>query len=83
MARLVRLMLWQTSRPVIVAIAVGTPLAVIASQQYLNFFSQRVPLGPPIFLLSAGLVLCFAWLAVSVHVIRVVRANPVKALSYE
>lgn len=80
--RLIRSLLWQISRPVIVAIAIGTPLALLAAQQYLGFFSDRADVGPSVFLASAALVLAIAWLSVSLHVIRAVRANPMQTLRH-
>jgi putative ABC transport system permease protein len=80
---IVRLLLWQFSKPVAVAVAIGTPLAVLASQQYLNFFAQRVALGPVVFLVSATLIMGFAWVTVATHAIRVARVNPITSLRYK
>jgi putative ABC transport system permease protein len=80
---IVRLLLWQFSRPVAVALVIGTPLAVLASQQYLDFFASRVSLSPTVFAVSSALIMGFAWLTVAAHAVRVARENPVKALRYK
>ena len=80
---IIRLLLWQFSKPVAISVLIGTPIAVLASQQYLNFFSERVTLSPLIFVVSAALIMTFSWVTVATHAIRVARSNPIMALRYE
>jgi putative ABC transport system permease protein len=82
-AQIARLLVWQFSKPVAWALALALPLAFFASQQYLNFFADRIQ-SPIVVLLVAGLVaVLLAWTTVAGHAIRIARANPVLALRYE
>lgn len=81
--QIIRLLIWQFSRPVIWSLLFALPLAYFASTAYLNFFSERIS-APAGIVFGAGVVaVLFAWLIVSVHAIRIARANPIKALRYE
>ena len=81
--RIVRLLVWQFSRPVFIAIILASPLGWLAAGAYLDFFAERVGLSP-VFFISAGVTaLVVAALTVSFHAVRVARANPVFALRYE
>ena len=82
-ARIVRLLVWQFSRPVLWSLLVALPLAYFAANAYLQFFADRIALtGPIVSLAGAGSVL-LAWLIVAVHAYRVARENPIHALRYE
>jgi len=82
-AQIARLLVWQFSKPVAWALALALPAAFFASQQYLNFFADRIQ-SPIVILLVAGLVaVLLAWTTVAGHAIRIARANPVLALRYE
>jgi len=82
-AQIARLLVWQFSKPVAWALALALPAAFFASQQYLNFFADRIQ-SPIVVLLVAGLVaVLLAWSTVAGHAIRIARANPVLALRYE
>ena len=82
-ARIVRLLVWQFSRPVLWSLLVALPLAYFAANAYLQFFADRITLtGPIVSLAGAGSVL-LAWLIVAVHAYRVARENPIHALRYE
>lgn len=81
--QIVKLLIWQFSTPVLWATPIALGLAYYASQQYLNFFAERI--GLPIdLLLGAGLCgLLVSWLTVATHAINVAKTNPVNALHYE
>lgn len=82
-ARIVRLLVWQFSRPVLWALLLALPLAYIAANAYLQFFADRITYtGPIVGLAGAGSVL-LAWSIVAVHAFRVARENPIHALRYE
>ena len=82
-AAIVRLLVWQFSRPVVIAILLATPLGYLGARAYLNFFADRVSLTPVIFLTTAFVAFGVAALTVSFHAVRAARANPVHALRYE
>ena len=81
--QIARLLVWQFSRPVMYALIVALPLAYLASQQYLNFFAERIPSQLPIMLVSGVIAVVLAWGTVASHAMRIARANPVLALRYE
>jgi putative ABC transport system permease protein len=81
--QIARLLVWQFSRPVLWALVIALPAAYFASQQYLNFFADRI--GSPVLILivAGALAVTFAWATVAGHAIRIARANPILALRYE
>ena len=81
--QIARLLVWQFSRPVMYALILALPLAYVASQQYLNFFAERIPSQLPIMLVSGVIAVVLAWGTVASHAMRIARANPVLALRYE
>ena len=80
---IVRLLVWQFSRPVIIANILAWPVAWWLMRDWLNDFDQRIALGPSPFLLAAGIALAIAIATVAGHAIRIARANPIHALRYE
>ena len=81
--QIVRLLVWQFSRPVLWALLLALPLAYFAANTYLEFFADRFAYSMPV-VAGAGVVgVLFAWATVSVHALRVARANPIHALRYE
>jgi len=81
--QIARLLIWQFSRPVMVALAVALPLAFFASKAYLNFFADRIETEVPILIVSGIVAVILAWTTVAGHAIRIARSNPVLALRYE
>jgi putative ABC transport system permease protein len=80
---IVRLLVWQFSRPVIIANLIAWPVAWWLMRDWLNGFDQRIPLGPLPFLVAAALALGIAIATVAGHAFKVARANPIHALRYE
>ncbi|WP_315760635.1 FtsX-like permease family protein [Sphingomonas sp. Y38-1Y] len=80
---IVRLLVWQFTRPVLVANLIAWPIAWWLMRDWLNGFDQRITLTPVPFLLAGGLALTIAVVTVAGHAWRVARTSPVKALRYE
>lgn len=80
---LIRMLTWQISRPVLIALIIAGPLAYFAMSTYLNFFTDRVALSLFFFLKIAVVVIIFAWLIVGIQAYRVSNTNPAEALRYE
>ena len=80
---IVRLLVWQFSRPVIIANVIAWPVAWWLMRDWLNGFDQRIALGPMPFLVAAAIALGIAVATVVGHAVRVARANPIHALRYE
>jgi putative ABC transport system permease protein len=80
---IVRLLVWQFSRPVIIANVIAWPVAWWLMRDWLNGFDQRIALGPTPFLTAAVLALGIAVVTVAGHAFRIARANPIHALRYE
>jgi putative ABC transport system permease protein len=77
------LLLWQFTRPVLLATILALPLGAWLMQRWLNGFAQRVSLDAWL-LLSAGVAaLVIGTLTVAVHVYFVARWRPITALRYE
>ena len=80
---IVRLLVWQFSKPVMIANIIAWPVAWWAMQEWLNRFDAKIPLGPTPFLLAGGLALAIAIGTIGAHAFRVARSNPIVALRYE
>jgi len=80
---IVQLLVWQFSRPVIIANIIAWPVAWWMMRDWLNGFDERIPLTPVPFLIAAAIALGIAVATVVGHAIKVARANPIHALRYE
>lgn len=80
---IVRLLVWQFARPVVIANLIAWPIAWWVMRDWLNQFDARMALGPAPFLGAGALALVIAVLTIGGHAFRVARTNPVHALRYE
>lgn len=80
---IVRLLVWQFSRPVLIANLIAWPVAWWLMRDWLNTFDTRMPLSPTPFLLAGAVALGIAVATIAGHAWRVARANPIRALRYE
>jgi putative ABC transport system permease protein len=80
---IVRLLVWQFSRPVMIANIIAWPVAWWLMRDWLNTFDQRIPLTPLPFVVAAVIALGIAVATVVGHAVKVARANPIHALRYE
>ncbi len=80
---IVRLLVWQFSRPVLVANIIAWPIAWWMMRDWLNTFDQRITLGPIPFVVAALIALSIAVVTVVGHAMKVARSNPIHALRYE
>ncbi|WP_442679686.1 ABC transporter permease [Sphingomonas sp. ASY06-1R] len=80
---IVRLLIWQFSRPVLIANLIAWPVAWWVMRDWLNGFDARIALNPLPFLFAGGLALAIAIATIASHAFRVARANPILALRYE
>ncbi len=82
---IVSLLLWQFSKPVLIANLIAWPIAVFAMQHWLEKFHYQLNplLFIPICLVSGLIALVIAWFTVSGNTTRVAKSRPIKALRYE
>jgi putative ABC transport system permease protein len=80
---IVRLLIWQFLRPVVIANLIAWPVAWWVLRDWLNGFNDRIDLNPGWFVAAGMLALVIAAVTVAGHAIRVSRANPIHALRYE
>jgi putative ABC transport system permease protein len=80
---IVRLLLWQFTKPVLWAAAVALPVSAYLMKLWLEGFAYHIDLTFWPFLAAGALALVIALLTVSVHCFTVARAKPVAALRYE
>ncbi|OYQ33605.1 hypothetical protein CHU95_14605 [Niveispirillum lacus] len=80
---IVRLLVWQFSKPVLIANLIAWPVAWYFMDLWLNGFTFRIGLNPLLFVAAGGLALLIAWATVGLHAARVAQAKPVTALRYE
>ena len=80
---ILRLLVWDFSKPVIAANLVVWPLAYLGAREYLDLFIERMTLTPLPFVATLAATLLVAWLVVGAQVIRAARLSPTAALRYE
>jgi putative ABC transport system permease protein len=80
---IVKLLVWQFSRPVLVANLIAWPVAWWVMRDWLNSFDTRIDLGPGPFVAAGLLALVIAIGTVAGHALKVARLNPIVALRYE
>ena len=77
------LLLWDFSKPVIVANILAWPLVWLAAQAYLSVFTSRISITPLPFIGGMLATLVIAWLAVGGQAWRAARVQPARVLRYE
>ena len=82
---IVSLLLWQFSKPVLIANIIAWPVAIFAMQGWLERFQYRFNplLMIPICLASGIIALAIAWFTVAGNTTRMAKSKPIKALRYE
>ncbi len=80
---IVRLLVWQFSKPVLVAMLIAWPVAWWLMQQWLAGFDLRVRLTTVPFVAAGLLALGIAWATIASHAIVVGRSRPIDALRQE
>lgn len=81
--QIVALLVWQFSRPVMLANLLAWPVAWWLLREWLNGFDQRVDLSLFYFALAGGGALLIAWATVAGHAAMTAMAPPIKALRHE
>ena len=82
-ANLLKLLTWQFTRPVGIALLLGAPIGMLAGGQYLNLFAERIEGVGMIALGVSLLILILAWLTISGQILQVARQNPTEDLRCE
>jgi putative ABC transport system permease protein len=77
------LLLWQFTRPVLVATILALPLGDWLMQRWLNGFAQRASLDGWLLVATGTVAVLIGTLTVAAHVYFVARWRPVAALRYE
>jgi putative ABC transport system permease protein len=79
----VRLLLWQFTRPVLLASLIAWPAAYWAAGRWLQGFAFRVSLPPWLFLSASAAAVLIALATVGTHAWLAAQANPAQSLRYE
>lgn len=77
------LLLWQFTRPVLLATVLALPLGAWLMQRWLNGFAQRASLDAWLLLGAGAVAVLIGMLTVAAHVFFVARWRPVAALRHE
>lgn len=80
---IVKLLVWQFSKPVLIATLIAWPIAWWLMREWLNGFNVRILLTLIPFLAAGALAMVIAWATVTWHAIRVARTSPIHALRHE
>ena len=66
-----------------IAVLVAFPLAWWITQQWLNSFAYRIPIGADLFLLAGSATILLTLFTISFQAIKAALVNPVKTLKME
>lgn len=80
---IMRLLLWDMTKPVLIASIAAWPIGYIAGQLYLSQFAGHPHLGPWPFLISLAVIMGVAWLAVGWRVALASAKSPADILRHE
>jgi putative ABC transport system permease protein len=80
---IVRLLVWQFSRPVLLANLIAWPVAWWLMRGWLDGFATRISLGPQWFIGAGLAAAAIAAATIIGHALRVARSSPAAALRYE
>jgi putative ABC transport system permease protein len=80
---ILRLLLTDFSKPVLIANVAIWPFAYIGARGYVNLFVEQMPITPLPFLSTLAATLLLAWLVVGARVVRAARTNPAIALRHD
>jgi len=80
---IVRLLVWQFTKPVVIANIIAWPLAWWLMRDWLNTFDTRISLTPVPFAFAGILALAIAVVTIGAHALRVAQTSPIRALRYE
>jgi putative ABC transport system permease protein len=79
-SQIVRLLLWDFSKPVVIANLVAWPIAWVLARRYLDLFNDRIALTAVPFLGALAWTVLLAWLTVGAQSRRAARLRPTDAL---
>ncbi len=82
-ADILRLMLWEFTKPVLWANLIAWPAAYLFARRWLSGFTYHIDVELWVFVAASLLALAIAMLTVIGHALLVARAQPVAALRYE
>jgi putative ABC transport system permease protein len=77
------MLLWELTRPVLLANLIAWPVGFYFMSRWLSGFAYHIELSAWMFALSGSLAVLIAWATVSTHALLVARARPATALRYE
>ena len=78
-----RLLVWQTTKPVLWANVIAWPTGAFLMQRWLEGFAYHVDLDPRVFVGASAIAMLLALITVGAHCYRVALHKPVDALRYE
>ena len=80
---ILRLLVWQFTKPVLLSIAIAAPIGALLMKRWLETFANRISLEPWLVIGPGVAALTIALLTVGAHCYLVARRKPVSALRYE
>ncbi len=80
---ILKLLLWQFTKPVLWANLIAWPVAFLLLRWWLSGFAYHVDVAPWTFAVAGAAALLIAWSTVLAHALSVAQSKPVTALRYE
>lgn len=83
MTNIMHLLLWQFTKPVLIANVIAWPVVWYFMSEWLSGFAYRIDMDVLPFALAGVFALVIAWFTVGLHVLKTAKSSPIKALRYE
>lgn len=83
MTNIMRLLLWQFTKPVLIANIIAWPVVWYFMSEWLSGFVYRIDMDVLPFAIASVFALVIAWFTVGLHVLKTARSNPINALRHE
>jgi putative ABC transport system permease protein len=80
---ILKLLVWEFAKPVLLANAIAWPVAYLAMSRWLDGFAYRIDLDPWFFIGAGLIALVIACSVTLYHALQMARSRPVLALRYE
>ena len=81
--RILRLLTLDFLKLILVSLLIAIPVSILLMRLLLQFFAERITMGPGLFLLTALIVIAIAVITISFQALKAAASNPANSLRYE
>ncbi len=83
MEKVLRMVTFDFLKLILISLVLAIPISILVLRMLLRLFSERIHLGPGLFLIASLIAILISLLTVAFQAIRSARSNPANSLRYE